>query len=118
MGPTEAKSLVVSAAILEGQSWPEDAQTSVGDAIARVSPVETIVGAFDALSPIEATLGAASLRALLACADILAAQSYHGRGDVAAAVAGLIRPRVPAVSCAPPPNPESPGPPGPETQNR
>ena len=79
------------------------ARAGLDDALSRVSPVEQIVGAFDALKGLAAVLEGEALTALAGAAWMIAAQAWWGRAGEASDVLLTVAGRLPAAPPAEPP---------------
>ena len=93
----------VLAALRAATMDDEAARAALDDALSRGSPVEQIVGAFDALKGLAAVLEGEALTALAGAAWMIAAQAWWGRAAEASDVLLAVAPRLP-----PPPAPETP----------
>jgi hypothetical protein len=65
---------------------PEDAATAFTAAQLKASPVDRIVGAFDALRPHVEALDADGLAVLASCAEQIVLNGFHGKGAEALTV--------------------------------
>lgn len=99
----EMRARVAVAFAVYGAEMGEADRIAVASALANDSPVVSIVGAFDVLSRVEGetpvmhALGPVLLSRAIEVADIIAAHSFHGKGDAAAAFATAARARLAEV---------------------
>lgn len=80
---------------------PEDAAEAFAAAQLRPSPVDKIVGAFDALKDHAAALDSKGLAVLASCAEQIVINGFHGKGAEALGVRDAARSRLSPPAAAP-----------------
>lgn len=72
--------------VLSYSTPPEDAAEAFAAAQAKSSPVDRIVGAFDALKGHVEALDAEGLAVLASCAQQITLNGFHGKGEEALSI--------------------------------
>lgn len=76
---------------VHGAELAEEDRIVLASAISAPSPVVSIVSAYEVLSLHAASLGPVMLSRAIEAAEIIAAHSFHGKGDEASAFAAAAR---------------------------
>ncbi|HRE43916.1 MAG TPA: hypothetical protein PKY87_08075 [Terricaulis sp.] len=90
MSVVYARQQLQAAAIAEGGALDPEVQAALGEALAKVSPVDAVVGAFRALKDHVEDLGEALTQALRAGALAISESDFHGLAAEAGALAATL----------------------------